>query len=75
MFAALVASTIIASGLITQSLADNSNKVKEPKTATPIQHLVIIFGENRSLDHYFATYPVALKKTYPCSTRKTIHRR
>jgi phospholipase C len=28
-------------------------------TATPIQHLVIIFQENVSFDHYFATYPVA----------------
>ena len=28
-------------------------------TATPIKHLVIIFGENISFDHYFATYPVA----------------
>lgn len=28
-------------------------------TATPIKHLVIIFGENRSFDHYFGTYPVA----------------
>ena len=25
--------------------------------ATPIQHLVVIFGENISYDHYFATYP------------------
>jgi len=24
---------------------------------TPIQHLVVIFGENISYDHYFATYP------------------
>src|SRR5215467_2541172 len=30
------------------------------KTATPIQHLVIIFQENISFDHYFGTYPVAL---------------
>jgi phospholipase C len=29
-------------------------------TATPIQHLVIIFQENVSFDHYFATYPNAL---------------
>ena len=29
-------------------------------TATPIQHLVVIFQENVSFDHYFATYPVAL---------------
>src|SRR5260370_41573931 len=28
--------------------------------ATPIEHLVIIFQENVSFDHYFATYPVAL---------------
>ena len=27
---------------------------------TPIQHLVVIFQENVSFDHYFATYPVAL---------------
>jgi phospholipase C len=29
-------------------------------TATPIKHIVIIFGENISFDHYFATYPVAM---------------
>jgi phospholipase C len=29
------------------------------KTATPIKHLVIIFNENVSFDHYFATYPKA----------------
>jgi len=28
-------------------------------TATPIRHLVIIFQENVSFDHYFATYPIA----------------
>ncbi|MGA9978307.1 MAG: alkaline phosphatase family protein [Candidatus Sulfotelmatobacter sp.] len=30
------------------------------KTATPIKHIVIVFGENRSFDHYFGTYPNAL---------------
>lgn len=30
-----------------------------PKTTTPIKHLVVIFDENISFDHYFATYPVA----------------
>src|SRR5947209_13602094 len=30
-----------------------------PSTATPIQHLVVIFQENVSFDHYFATYPNA----------------
>jgi phospholipase C len=28
-------------------------------TATPIKHLVVIFGENVSFDHYFASYPQA----------------
>ena len=32
---------------------------KAPTTATPIQHLVVIFQENVSFDHYFGTYPVA----------------
>jgi phospholipase C len=27
---------------------------------TPIQHVVVIFGENISFDHYFGTYPVAV---------------
>ncbi len=29
------------------------------KTSTPIKHLVVIFGENVSFDHYFGTYPSA----------------
>jgi len=29
-------------------------------TATPIKHVVVIFGENISFDHYFGTYPNAL---------------
>ena len=29
-------------------------------TITPIKHLVVIFDENISFDHYFATYPNAL---------------
>ncbi|HWF83059.1 MAG TPA: alkaline phosphatase family protein [Streptosporangiaceae bacterium] len=28
-------------------------------TATPIKHLVVIFDENVSFDHYFGTYPFA----------------
>jgi phospholipase C len=30
-----------------------------PNTVTPIQHVVVIFGENISFDHYFGTYPNA----------------
>ncbi|MBU6499572.1 MAG: alkaline phosphatase family protein [Rhodospirillales bacterium] len=31
-------------------------------TATPIQHLVVLFNENVSFDHYFATYPKSVNK-------------
>ncbi|WP_322014615.1 alkaline phosphatase family protein [Paraburkholderia sp. J12] len=29
------------------------------QTSTPIKHVVVIFGENESFDHYFGTYPNA----------------
>jgi phospholipase C len=32
----------------------------QPATTTPIKHVVVIFQENVSFDHYFATYPNAL---------------
>ena len=32
---------------------------RSPETAYPIKNLVVIFQENISFDHYFATYPVA----------------
>jgi len=30
-----------------------------PHTATPIKHVVVLFDENESFDHYFGTYPNA----------------
>ena len=30
-----------------------------PPTSTPIKHLVVLFDENVSFDHYFGTYPYA----------------
>ncbi|WKB35163.1 alkaline phosphatase family protein [Terrilactibacillus sp. S3-3] len=37
-----------------------SNKAdRSKKTTTPIKHVVVIFQENVSFDHYFATYPNA----------------
>lgn len=35
----------------------NAGKIQ---TKTPIKHVVVIFGENVSFDHYFGTYPYAL---------------
>jgi phospholipase C len=36
--------------------ADPDKAVDQIKTASPIKHVVIIVGENRSFDHLFATY-------------------
>lgn len=35
---------------------------RKAKTATPIKHVVVIFDENISYDHYFGTYPKATNK-------------
>jgi phospholipase C len=45
-----------AFSLANQSFAQTTPAVS---TTTPIQHVVVIFGENISFDHYFATYPKA----------------
>ncbi len=33
---------------------------QSPTPTTPIQHVVVIFDENISFDHYFGTYPTAV---------------
>ncbi|HEY6787444.1 MAG TPA: alkaline phosphatase family protein, partial [Trebonia sp.] len=37
----------------------SSSVYRDTKTATPIKHVVVIFDENVSFDHYFGTYPYA----------------
>ncbi|HML10284.1 MAG TPA: phospholipase, partial [Stellaceae bacterium] len=37
----------------------SSDAAESAATVTPIKHLVVIFQENVSFDHYFATYPNA----------------
>ncbi|MGG2093397.1 alkaline phosphatase family protein [Bacillus sp. S13(2024)] len=36
-----------------------SKEKKSVETTTPIKHVVVIFSENVSFDHYFGTYPNA----------------
>ncbi len=43
-------------GAALQARADQDNARDAIKTATPIKHVIIIVGENRSFDHIFATY-------------------
>ena len=51
------ASFAFANGLPVKQQLPQSNP--NAATATPIKHLVVIFQENVSFDHYFATYPKA----------------
>jgi len=54
------ASTSSATGLVGyQSPVMVPASLYHSKTATPIKHLVVIFDENVSFDHYFGTYPYA----------------
>jgi phospholipase C len=39
--------------------ATTSTTLYRGSTTTPIKHLVVIFDENQSFDHYFGTYPFA----------------
>ena len=45
--------------MLTASVAAEAMPPPVSNTATPIEHLVVIFQENVSFDHYFATYPSA----------------
>lgn len=56
--AALAVSTLTA-GLLGFGAGPASAGDKHAGTATPIKHVVVIYGENVSFDHYFATYPNA----------------
>jgi phospholipase C len=50
----------LAAVLCTAALATGAAQTAAQfQTTTPIKHLVVIFQENVSFDHYFATYPVA----------------
>jgi phospholipase C len=43
-------------GLAASASADPNSTPDSLKTATPIKHLVVVIGENRSFDHVYATY-------------------
>jgi phospholipase C len=62
VMASLLALTIALGPSVTPAFASPTKQEmkRAANTATPIQHLVVIFGENISFDHYFGTYPNAL---------------
>jgi phospholipase C len=58
-----VGTTVVVNGPVAVA-KDKGNTVTDAvnalPTKTPIKHLVVIFNENRSFDHYFGTYPNAM---------------
>ncbi|HUK56172.1 MAG TPA: alkaline phosphatase family protein [Nitrospiria bacterium] len=56
-WAKLALALLAAVGLCEAVQADTGHH--ESETTTPINHVVVIFQENVSFDHYFATYPNA----------------
>jgi phospholipase C len=64
---ASAASLLLAAGVATAATTgatapastSSASPLDQQQTATPIKHVVIIFNENVSFDHYFATYPLA----------------
>lgn len=63
VMASLLTMTIALGPSVTPAFASSPKsqaKQAASATATPIQHLVVIFQENVSFDHYFGTYPKAL---------------
>ncbi len=57
--ALLVAVAGAATQAATTSAAGKTDGAAKYDTTTPIKHVVVLFQENVSFDHYFATYPVA----------------
>ena len=55
-----LAAPFVVAALVTARPEGASAADKSAGTATPIKHVVVIFQENVSFDHYFATYPYAL---------------
>jgi len=63
LMASLLTMTVALGPSVTPAFASSAKPIARQAvsaTATPIQHLVVIFNENISFDHYFGTYPNAL---------------
>jgi phospholipase C len=59
LFGCLTAALAVAAASAFADDRDGDRDHPRVYTATPIKHLVVIFQENVSFDHYFGTYPTA----------------
>ncbi|MCX6497353.1 MAG: alkaline phosphatase family protein [Arthrobacter sp.] len=57
--ATALAASALTAGLVGFGATPATAGENHDGTATPIKHVVVIFQENVSFDHYFATYPKA----------------
>jgi phospholipase C len=57
--AALAAAGVLAATATSAAKTPKHTPERSRQTATPIKHLVVLFDENVSFDHYFGTYPKA----------------
>jgi phospholipase C len=55
----LIAATTASSEAKSPNPVNAKRSDQSGRTSTPIKHLVVIYDENVSFDHYFATYPKA----------------
>ena len=46
----------IGTGFAANTTPVEANFPRDNKTTSPIKHVIVIIGENRSFDHVFATY-------------------
>jgi phospholipase C len=53
---ALMAFQFSLGGPLAVSLQAHENGNNDPHTKTPIRHVIVLIGENRTFDHVFATY-------------------
>jgi len=56
----LALASVLAMSLTVSAPIRSAADADDASTKTPIKHLVVVFQENVSFDHYFATYPHAL---------------
>jgi len=54
---------VLAASVSVLGFAGVASAADAPATQTPIKHLVVIFQENVSFDHYFASYPKSANPT------------
>jgi phospholipase C len=69
----VAAGALVGATAVPGSAADSHAAAR---TATPIQHLVVIYQENHSFDNYFGTYPHALNPpvSRPSTPSRTLPR-